>query len=453
MRKTLTLLALLAIVLAAPAVAGAEPLTASAAVEIALENNPALEAAQAEAKAAGARAKQARGHRLPTVDVVEMYHGSNNPAEVFAFQLNQERFDMEAFFAADPNHPEWLNTFMTRVEVVQPLYTGGKLSSRIRQASHMAQAGDSNRVRVEERVVFETLTAFTNLAKAREFMDLMEKARDTTAEHVSLAERYADSGMIVEADLLKARVHLAEMEELVQQADNNARLAEAALNFHMGVEQTRRHSLASLPQVRPLEGELDELTSKALANRPDLAAARSKLNAGKLEEKVARSGFLPEVALIGRYDLYDDSPFGGHGDSGALMVNARLNLFRGGSDVHAARAAGHDVAAYEANIRRFEEGIRLEVEQAWRNMLTAQARRATAGASLASAAEALRITERRFEQGLDRMIDLLDSETALHGSEVRELVARYDAAFAAFSLSYACGLPIQESFDGTEVNR
>jgi outer membrane protein TolC len=135
------------------------------------------------------------------------------------------------------------------------------------------------------------------------------------------------------------------------------------------------------------------------------------------------------------------------------MVNARLNLFRGGSDIHAARAAGHDVAAYEANIRRFEEGIKLEVEQSWRNMKTAHARRETAEASLAAAAEALRITERRFEQGLDRMIDLLDSETALRESEVRELVARYDAAFAAFSLSYACGLPILESFDGTEVNR
>jgi outer membrane protein TolC len=450
MRQILTLLAILA---AATAASAADRLSAVEAVEIALENSPALEAAAAEANAAGARAKQARGHRLPTVDLVELYHRSNNPAEVFAFQLNQERFDMEAFFAADPNDPDWLNTFMTRVEVIQPLYTGGKLSSRIRQANHMAEAGASNRSRVEERVAFETLTAFADLTKAREFEGLMEKARDTTAEHVGLAERYAENGMIVEADLLKARVHLAEMEELVQQAGNNARLAEAALNFHMGVEQTRSHSLAPLPQIRPPQGDIEQMTAKALANRPDLAAARSKLNAGKLEEKVARSGFLPEVALIGRYDLYDDSPFGGNGDSGALMVNARLNLFRGGSDLQAARAAGHDVAAYEANIRRFEEGIRLEVEQAWRNLKTAHARRATAEASLAAAREALRITERRFEQGLDRMIDLLDSETALRRSEVRELVARYDAAYSAFSLSFATGLPILESFDGTEVNR
>jgi outer membrane protein TolC len=453
MRKKLTLLAILAAVMAAPATASSGPLTAMEAVEIALENSPVLEAAAAEASAAGARAKQARGHRLPTVDVVELYHGSNNPAEVFAFELNQERFDMAVFFAADPNNPDWLDTFVTRVEVIQPLYTGGQLSSRVRQASHMAEAGESNRNRVEERVVFETLTAFTSLTKAREFEGLMEKARDTTAEHVGLADRYAESGMIVEADLLKARVYLAEMEELVQQARNNARLAEAALNFHMGLEQTTSHGLAPLPHVRPPQGGLEQLTATALANRPDLAAARCKLNAGKLEEKVARSGFLPEVALIGRYDLYDDSPFGSNGDSGTLMVNARLNLFRGGSDIHAARAAGHDVAAYEANIRRFEEGIKLEVEQSWRNMKTAHARRETAEASLAAAAEALRITERRFEQGLDRMIDLLDSETALRESEVRELVARYDAAFAAFSLSYACGLPILESFDGTEVNR
>ena len=227
-----TLVAMAVMLALVPGAAAMEPLTAHEAVGIALQNSPLLEAAGADADASAARAQQAKGHRLPSVDLVELYSRSNNPAEVFAFQLNQERFDMEAFFAANPNDPDWLDTWMTRLELVQPLYTGGKLSSRIRQASFMAEASARQRGRTEELVAFETLTAFTNLAKAREFHDLMNKARATTGEHVRLAERYAEHGLIVEADLLRARVHLAEMDELVQQAENNALLAEAALNFH-----------------------------------------------------------------------------------------------------------------------------------------------------------------------------------------------------------------------------
>jgi outer membrane protein TolC len=439
-----TLIAIAALLAAVNAQAEAEPLTAGEAVRIALENSPMLQAASAEAEAASARAKQAKGHRLPSIDLVELYHRTNNPAEVFAFQLNQERFDMAAFFAADPNNPDYLDTFMTRVELVQPLYTGGKLSSRIRQAYYMADAEERQRSRTEELVAFETLTAFTDLAKAREFHDLMLEARETVREHVRLAERYSDTGLIVEADLLRARVHLASVEELVQQAEGNSRLAEAALNFHMGVEQGGQRRLAPLTSAPEIEGDLESLMSAALARRADLAAARSKLDAGRLEEKVARAGYLPEVAFIGRYDLYDDVIFGDHGDSGAVMLNARLNIFRGGSDRRAVEAAVHQVSAYEANITRFEEGIRLQVRQAWQDLLTAKARQETARASLEAAGETLRITERRFEQGLDKMVDLLDAETALREAEVRELVARYDSAFAAYRLNFATGTEVYQ---------
>jgi len=50
--------------------------------------------------------------------------------------------------------------------------------------------------------------------------------------------------------------------------------------------------------------------------------------------------------------------------------------------------------------------VRLEVRQAWQDLATARARQDTAQASLVSAREALRITEERFQQGLDKMIDL-----------------------------------------------
>jgi outer membrane protein TolC len=308
----------------------------------------------------------------------------------------------------------------------------------------MADAEEREHARTEELVTFETLSAFTNLAKAREFLDLMKRARDTTAEHVKLAEHYAETGLIVNADLLRARVHLAGMEELVQQAESNASLAEAALNFNMGVEQSRHHELADLPEPADADGDLDAMIAAALANRSDLAAANRKLEAGRLEQKVARSGFMPEIALIGRYELYDDVMFGDNGDSAALMLNARINLFRGGTDREAVRAAGHQVSAYEANIRRFEDGIRLEVQQAWQELRTAKVRRETAAASLEAARETLRIIERRFEQGLDKMIDLLDAETALREAEVRELVARYDAAFAIYRLNFATGREVYQ---------
>jgi outer membrane protein TolC len=290
-----------------------------------------------------------------------------------------------------------------------------------------------------QQVAFDTMTAYTNLAKAREQVGVMTKARSTTAEHVALAEAFAEQGLILDADVLKAKVFLAEMDELLAQADNGARLAEAAFNFEMGTDQNIPRHISPVPPAPAAPGSLDDWVDAAAADRRDLRAARMELEAGRLEEKAAKPWYLPEVAATGRYELYDDQIFGSNGHSGSVMAFARLNLYKGGAASAKKTAARHETASGEATIQRFEDGIELEVQQAWHDLNTARARLTTATGSLAAAREALRVREHRFKQGLDKMIDLLDAETSLREAELRELVARYDVALSTYRLLFVSG--------------
>jgi len=439
----------LLIILAAAGGASAQVLTVDQAIEEALTANPSVQAATARAGAGEARSKQAKGHRWGRLDLAETFNYSNNPAEVFAMTLNQGRFDFDDFFSSDPNNPSGLSTWMTTLDLTLPVYTGGKIGTRVEQAETMAGADAETARHTAEQVAFDTSTAFVNLAKARENVDLLTNARGTTTEHVKLAEAYARQGIILSADVLEARVFLSEMDELLAQATNGAQLAEAALNFHMGADQATPRTLAPLPQPRAVRGQLAEWTGAAVEDRHDLAAARQQLAAGRLETKVARSGYLPEVAVVGRYGLYDDQIFGSNGHSGSIMAVAKINLFGGIADTKARKAAELDTVGFEADIRRFEEGVRLEVRQAWQDLSTARARHATAKDVLAAANEALRVREHRFKQGLDRMVDVLDAETALRESETRELVARYDVALSTYRLHFASGATLIPEMDGS----
>jgi len=409
------------------------------AVRLALENNPAVHAATASSQAAGERTRQAGGFRFPRIDLMEVYNYTNNPAEVFALELNQGRFDFQDFVLTDPNKPDPLTTWITRLELVQPVYTGGKLSARIDQSRAMYSAEELNAAHVREEVTFETVTAYTNLAKAREYLGLLRSARETTEKHVELAEKYAAEGFIVDAEVLKAKVFLAQMDEMVEEAANGARLAEAALNFQMGTDQTTQRELDRIPPPPPVNGDLDLWIADALVQRRDLESARRKLEAGRLEEKVATSGYLPEVGVVARYEWYDRTAFGNNNSSGSVMAVAKINLLRGGSDKAARAAARYQTVSFESDIRRFEEGVRLQVQQAWQDLMTSRARHATATTALEAAEESLRIREERFKQGLDKMIDLLDAETQLREARVRELVARYDIALATYRLYFNSG--------------
>ncbi len=415
------------------------PLGLEDAVRQALENNPAVHAATARAQAAGERTRQAGGFRFPKIDLMEVYNYTNNPAETFALKLNQGRFDFGEFVSTDPNRPDPLTTWITRIELLQPIYTGGKLSARIGQSKAMLGAEELSAAHVREQVTFDTVTAYTNLAKAREYLDLLRKARETTARHVELAEKYAAEGFIVDAEVLKAKVYLAHMDELVEQAENGARLAEAALNFQMGADQTTHRELERIPPPPAVNGDLDLWIADALVRRRDLESARRQLEAGRLEEKVATSGYLPEVGVMARYEWYDRVAFGNNNRSGSVMAVAKINLLRGGSDKAARAAARYQTASFESDIHRFEEGVRLQVQQAWQDLMTSRARHTTATAALESARESLRVREERFKQGLDKMIDLLDAETQLREAQVRELVARHDIALATYRLYFSSG--------------
>jgi len=432
------------------AIAPATELSLHEAVASALANNPEIRAANERAAAAAERFKGGKRRRLPKIGLSESFIYSNNPAEVFALTLNQRRFDMDEFFMSDPNTPDPLSTFITRADIVLPVYTGGKLSARIGQAESMATAEERTVSRVADKVTFETITAYVNVAKAREHLALLEKARATTAEHVRIAEQYAAQGVILEADLLQARIYLSRMDDLVTQAANGARLAQAALNFQMGADQTLLWELAPLPPAPPVVGDLESWIAASLEDRQDLAAGRLKLEAGRLEEKATRPGYYPEIAVLGHYDLYDDKIFGSNGHSGSVMAVAKIDLFGGGADTAARAAARHETASHEADIRRFEEGVKLEVQQAWHDLESARTRHTTAKATLAAAEEALRVRESRFKQGLDKMIDLLDAETALREAEMRELVARYDIALDTYRLRYASGATLIAGTDMEE---
>jgi outer membrane protein TolC len=436
---------LLAAVLAAPSVAlaqsgpgAAPPLTLAAAMQRARESAREVVAAQARQGAAEARAGQAKGFRLPSLNLTALWMRTNNPAEVFALKLNQGVFSFPQFVASDPNDASPLNTGITRAELVLPLFTGGELSGRIDQAKLAADAASGTSSWVSDNAALAAAEAWVMVAQAEEYAALLHKSRDTVAAHVKLAGDFVAQGMLVKSELLRAQVELGRMDDLVTEADGRVRIANANLAFRLGAAGESSWALATLPDPRPIAGPVDGWLATA-ASRADLGSARKLLAAGELEEKVKSAPLWPKVALVAKGELYGDKPFGSTGTSGSIMAVATWNVFAGGSDKAAAFAAREDARAGREDVARFAEGVRLEVRQAFEEAWTAQARHETAKKALESAREAERITDERFRAGVVKTLDLLDVTTARREAETRELVARADAHTAALKLAVKAG--------------
>lgn len=429
----------LLVAMAAP-VAGGERLSLADAMARAREHGRDVTAAGDRARAAGERVGQAKGFRLPSVSLQEVWVRTDSPAEVFAFELNREEFSFLDFVASDPNHPDPLSTTISRVELSLPIYTGNALSGRISQAELGAAAARDSAVWAGEQAALGAAEAYVIVEQAAEYAGLLERARETMAAHVALAEAYADQGMIVRSEVLRAEVELARLDDLLAEARGRMRVASASLAFRLGVGQDASWELDPLPAPEPLAGDVQVWLDAASA-RGDLEAARKLLKAGEIEERVRRAAYLPQVGVVGRADWFGERLFEGSGSSTSIVAVASMNVFAGGADRAAAAAARFDAEAGAKDVARFEQGVELEVRQAFEEAATATLRHATEMKAVESAREVERITGERFRTGVVKMIDLLDAATARREAETRELAARAEAASARVRLAVRSGQP------------
>ena len=93
----------------------------------------------------------------------------------------------------------------------------------------------------------------------------------------------------------------------------------------------------------------------------------------------------------------------------------------------------------EAETRRADSAVRLQVRRAYAGLRAAQQRIEVAKAAVAEAEESLRITQNRYEAGMSNVTDLLRTETAVLESRTRYLAAVHDQRVAATMLELAGG--------------
>jgi len=217
-----------------PALLSAQTLTLDDAVRKAMEHNAMLKAEEARVTGAAAREKEARSFMLPQLEASSGFVRTDQPASVFAMELNRKEFDIQSFFSHDPNNPAYLNTFVTSLSATLPLYTGGQVRAGMAAAREQKEAYQQEFLKKKQETVGQVTRAFLGVLLAKEYVSLAEKARGTVAQHVKMAGDYFDVGMIVESDLLRAKLELSKMDDQLIRARNAEKTARTGLAILMG---------------------------------------------------------------------------------------------------------------------------------------------------------------------------------------------------------------------------
>ena len=414
-------------------------LTLDEATEIALGHNPGLVAAGQAAAAAAEGIEQAKGRYLPKIDLTETASRTNNPTLVFSNLLGQENFGAANFAVPTLNEPDPLDNFNTRLTLTQPIYAGGRISAGKKASQHVAAAARGQQERARQETIFQTTRAYQGVLLARSQLQVAEAARAAAREHLRIAESLVQGGLAVPSDVMRVKVRLAEIEEMVIRATAGEQVARAGLEAVMGARPEGPYDLVEPAEARADLPEVEAAVQEALQRRADLAAAREGAAAASQGVRAAKGGWLPQVGFSAFYEVNGDTFLGSTGQNWAAFVVAGISLFDGLSTASSVRQSHQQEARAGTMVKGFESQVEMEVRQAHAEVAGALARREAARSAVAQAEDAVRIVRDRYEGGLATVTDLLDQETALTDARARAAQADYDCRNGETALRLAMG--------------
>jgi Outer membrane protein len=418
-------------------------LTIAQAVDSALQKNPTLKAADYIVEASKAKIGGARSGLLPRIDLYEGFTRTNNPMMVVGSKLNQEAFSSKDYALTQLNNPSPINNFNTQFIVTQPIFDQGKTWVGIRQAKIGSQATQEERMRVKQEVIFEVIKTYSQAIRSQEDLTLAQRTEAMAAAHVKLAEDLFQTGQAVKSDVLSAQVRLSEVKEMVIQARNGVKIAHAALNKVMGINQNDDFEIqGELACIRE-EYDLNNLIAEALEKRPDLLAMNNYVKNGREGVRMAKTNYLPAFHLMAHYDFNDrNDAWGSEGESWTVGGIFQFNFFDGLSSTYKVKETSAVLNQLTSKLEELMSSVELEVREAFYQMEEADERVKVVNEAMTHAEESLRIVEDRYKVGLSRMVEVLDNEVALTKAKRNHLYALCDLKVACAQLDLARGVNI-----------
>ncbi|MDA8088793.1 MAG: TolC family protein [Nitrospiraceae bacterium] len=424
-----TLAALFVLLLAAvsaadnPAVGGA--LTLKDCINTALRQSPLIKSSEFDIEASSESVKGAKGAMYPRLDLGAAYFRENRDVPYIPAQsaVIPPKFSDEVY--------SW-SAILT-----MPVYEGGRLSGQVKVSELENAIQSSRRDFTVQDVVANVTNTFNKLLQLKELkkanvysVQALESQKDNT-------ELLVKAGRAANVELLRVEVQLASEKQNLVKTEEAINRAGYALGFLMGVKEG---------QVTDVSGNLTRMESisagdvdKLIMSRPDVVAARKRVQQEKARVDIASGKRYPTLSLVGDYGNRAGAGLSGREEVWEAGAIISVNIFDAGiisSEIGREKALYHKS---KEELRLLELRAKQQASDALSQLREADSRFNLAGKALAQSEETLRIEQLKYKTGAGTITDVLLAESAMSEAQANYYQALYDYNAAITEFKRATG--------------
>ncbi len=319
----------------------------------------------------------------------------------------------------------------------------GLRQDQVRESRALAQAASVDIEQARLLLAGAMVQSYIDLYRSYELADVAERTEAQRSNILDITRRRVAAGLDTRVELREAEGALPQARVALTQAQSAQALAIHQLSALTG-RGADAYAAVARPQLQldaalPLPGELPV---NLLSRRPDVIAARSRIEAADAGKRAAKAAFYPDInlkALAGfaSFSLSDliSARSLGYGAGPGLS----LPLFDGGRLRAQYRSTE---AALDQAVADYDDTVLRAVHQAADQLSLIEALGRELGQqreSLDAAEEAYRLAEERYRAGLAGYLTVLNAETEVLNERRQQVDLSASLALARVTLLLAVG--------------
>lgn len=387
----------------------AETLTLEQAVARAIAANPGLAANRAQIEAADARRLISLAAIFPKITLSGDFTRNNKEVSFGSGA------DARVVLPKD----DWSTTISLR----QPVYAGLR-ERRAYEQSKLAMAQlEAGLTDAQAQLVQRVANTALDLLEADALIGVEQRNLELSQRRQKQSSDFFEVGEVTRVDVLRADATVKGVERRLVAARAQREQAAGRLRSDLALDDGEV-TIVPPGQFLPPLPELRELVARALAHSPPLQQLRLALESAQLEIRKQKGARLPTVFLDGGM-IWQASTFPAD-EYSFLTLNFSLPIFSGGELRARVREAEANLKVAEARLDDYERGLREDVADAYRDVLTART-------VLELSREELAVTQQQYDESFALYqaqeaiaLDLENAEIAL--ADARRRVASAEVA-------------------------
>ncbi len=341
------------------------------------------------------------------------------------------------------------NPLTANVDIYQTLFDFGKSISNYKASTEMLSARKASVESVKRMVLLEFIVSYFDLLEAEKMIIVTEKEIESLTSYLGDMEQLYAQGIIVENDLLPAKVKLADAKQKRIASINRREIAASGINTMLTMPLTVDIATQDVKSDIPNLPELGGAWASAEAKRPEILFFDKQIKSSTLRERAKTVQNLPTVYADAGY-TYTQNQFMVNQSDTYIKIAAKMDLYDGGVTGAEIMKERHLHRKLQEERNKIVEDIRYEVKRSYLGLKDAIEKLEVAKGALDQAEENVRFYRVKYNNGAATSTDVLEAINLETKAEINYYSVDYELKRCQAKLTYSTGNDLISIYNKTE---